>query len=179
MTSLGVSRCGFLVTNLNDSTVHLWRLPDGLALTGGGGVGGGTCEAADGVAAGGGSMAADVELHWASRSPGEVVGGGSDPLDALPQAPLHEFHMAGGRPSRYVLRSCVGGARAGFVACGAEDARLYIWSRLNGQLLDCLEGHTGTINAVAWHPVLPWLLASASDDGTIRTWVAPAAAARQ
>ena len=79
------------------------------------------------------------------------------------------------RPSRYVLRSCVGGATSGFVACGAEDCRLYLWSRHSGDLLECLAGHTGCINAVAWHPRMPHLIASASDDGTIRTWMAAAA----
>lgn len=57
--------------------------------------------------------------------------------------------------------------------------RLYIWSRLSGELLASLPGHSGCINAVAWHPKLPWLLASASDDGTLRTWVAPAAQRQQ
>ena len=72
-------------------------------------------------------------------------------------------------------RSCIGGARSGFVACGAEDGKLYIWSSRSGQQLQCLEGHSGCVNAVAWNPALPWLLASAGDDGTVRTYLAPAA----
>ena len=51
------------------------------------------------------------------------------------------------RPSRFVLRSCVGGADSGFVACGSEDGRLHIWSRRTGELLRCLRGHSGCINA--------------------------------
>ena len=74
-------------------------------------------------------------------------------------------------------RSCIGGARSGFVACGAEDGRVWVWSTRTGQLLQCLEGHAGCVNAVDWSPAMPWLLASASDDGTIRTWLAPAVAA--
>ena len=156
VTSIHLSPCGsFLLANLSDSQVHVWALPPGLAGGGGGpGRGGG------GGGGGGGAY----------RSPG-----GADPLDALPSAPLHELRMGGAKPSRYVLRACVGGARAGFVACGAEDCSIYVWSRRSGELLQSLPGHAGCCNAVAWHPTNPWLMASASDDGTVRTWVAPAA----
>jgi WD40 repeat protein len=79
------------------------------------------------------------------------------------------------RPGRYVLRSCVGGATSGFVACGAEDCLLRIWSRVSGEQLACLSGPAGCVNAVAWHPRNPSLIACASDDATIRTWLAPVA----
>lgn len=51
------------------------------------------------------------------------------------------------------------------------DASIYIYHRTSGKLLERLSGHgEGTVNAVAWHPKLPSLLASCSDDGTVRIW---------
>lgn len=116
VTSLGLSRCGrWLTANLSDSCIHLWSLRD-LAAAGAHPPSplGPPADALNGAAA-----AAAAELQWSPRQ----HGGGGDPFDSLPAAPVHEFRMADARPSRFVLRSCVGGARAGFVACGAEDCR--------------------------------------------------------
>lgn len=73
--------------------------------------------------------------------------------------------------ARNVIRSCFGGATRNFVLSGSEDAKIYVYHRRSGQLLDRLAGHgEGCVNSVAWHPWDFALFASASDDTTVRIW---------
>jgi len=76
----------------------------------------------------------------------------------------------GSTQSRFYLRACFGGVDQAFVACGGEDSEVYIWHKETGKLLHKLTGHSGPVNAVSWNPVNQYLLASASDDHTIRIW---------
>lgn len=66
------------------------------------------------------------------------------------------------------------------ITCSGEDAvltsplppdhKVYIWHRRSELPIAELSGHTRTVNCVTWNPILPGLLASASDDGTVRIW---------
>ncbi|KAF1991176.1 WD40 repeat-like protein [Aulographum hederae CBS 113979] len=73
----------------------------------------------------------------------------------------------------FMIRSSFGGAGDGFVISGSEDSRLYIW-RTTGQLVASLAGHgAGCVNTAVWNPKYRGLIASASDDKTVRLYVPP------
>lgn len=51
-----------------------------------------------------------------------------------------------------------------------SDHKVYIWHRRGELPIAELTGHTRTVNCVSWNPTIPGLMASASDDGTVRVW---------
>ncbi|KAJ8971443.1 hypothetical protein NQ314_000700 [Rhamnusium bicolor] len=70
----------------------------------------------------------------------------------------------------FTIHSTFGGANQDFVASGSEDNQVYIWHVRNEQPIATLQGHTRTVNCVAWNPVYSQMLVSVSDDCTIRVW---------
>ncbi|XP_036326209.1 WD repeat-containing protein 26 homolog [Rhagoletis pomonella] len=74
------------------------------------------------------------------------------------------------RQSKFAIHSCFGGVNESFVASGSEDKLVCIWHIRREEPLGKLAGHTKTVNCVSWNPVYPSLLASASDDATVRIW---------
>ncbi|KAL8201449.1 hypothetical protein R6Q57_012788 [Mikania cordata] len=76
----------------------------------------------------------------------------------------------GHKRSRFIVRACFGGLEQAFIASGSEDSQVYIWHRGSGKLIETLGGHSGAVNCISWNPVNPHMLASASDDRSIRIW---------
>ncbi|KAJ1157844.1 hypothetical protein NDU88_010541 [Pleurodeles waltl] len=70
----------------------------------------------------------------------------------------------------YTIHSCFGGHNEDFIASGSEDHKVYIWHKRSELPIAELTGHTRTVNCVSWNPQVPSLMASASDDGTVRIW---------
>ncbi|KAI3787340.1 hypothetical protein L1987_41743 [Smallanthus sonchifolius] len=76
----------------------------------------------------------------------------------------------GHKRSRFIVRACFGGLEQAFIASGSEDSQVYIWHRGSGELIETLGGHSGAVNCISWNPMNPHMLASASDDRSIRIW---------
>lgn len=56
------------------------------------------------------------------------------------------------------------------ILSSTPDHKVYIWHRRGELPIAELTGHTRTVNCVSWNPTIPGLMASASDDGTVRVW---------
>lgn len=76
----------------------------------------------------------------------------------------------GNTQGTFAIYSCFGGVNESFIASGSEDNNVCIWHIRREEPLLTLTGHTRTVNCVSWNPVYPSMLASCSDDGTVRIW---------
>ncbi|KAL8143033.1 hypothetical protein V2J09_016065 [Rumex salicifolius] len=76
----------------------------------------------------------------------------------------------GHKQQKYVIRSCFGGINSAFIASGSENSEVFIWNRQQSEPIEVLSGHSMTVNCVSWNPKKPHMLASASDDHTVRIW---------
>uniref|UniRef100_A0A1I8ILM4 WD_REPEATS_REGION domain-containing protein n=2 Tax=Macrostomum lignano TaxID=282301 RepID=A0A1I8ILM4_9PLAT len=85
----------------------------------------------------------------------------------------------------YLLHASIGGPNQDFVASGSHDARVCVWHRgcqagdgaQQHLLPDKLSGHGGLVSCVSWNPRHHGMLASASDDCTVRIWLPASLAA--
>ncbi|XP_047337162.1 WD repeat-containing protein WDS homolog [Impatiens glandulifera] len=84
----------------------------------------------------------------------------------------------GHKQQNYVIRSCFGGLNSSFIASGSEDSQVYIWNCKFPEPIEILSGHLATVNSVSWNPKRPRMLASGSDDQTIRIWGGPSSSSR-
>lgn len=50
------------------------------------------------------------------------------------------------------------------------DNKVYVWHLKREKPISVLKGHTRTVNCVSWNPRYHHMLASASDDTTVRIW---------
>lgn len=81
---------------------------------------------------------------------------------------VRKYH--GPKQEKFTIYSCFGGVNKDFLASGSEDHKVYIWHSKSEKPLAVLSGHTRTVNCVSWNSRDPTMLASASDDGTVRIW---------
>jgi WD40 repeat protein len=51
------------------------------------------------------------------------------------------------------------------------DGRVFVWHKLTGTLVQEVEAHQVSCNAVAWNPANPCMFATGGDDGRVRVWV--------
>ncbi|XP_025073905.1 WD repeat-containing protein 26 [Pogonomyrmex barbatus] len=70
----------------------------------------------------------------------------------------------------FTIHSCFGGVNQDFIASGSEDNKVYVWHIKRELPIATLTGHSRTVNCVSWNPVYHQMMASVSDDFTVRIW---------
>jgi NACHT domain- and WD repeat-containing protein len=112
---------------------------------------------------------ADLVTCLAQRSsPGGffAVTGGRDRTARVWQGDCLEHHLTfRGHLGPVSAVLCLDDER---VATGGSDGRIWVWSRLDGRRIRCLDGHTQAVTCLALPT--PGRLLSAARDGTARLW---------
>ncbi|KFA61553.1 hypothetical protein S40285_04003 [Stachybotrys chlorohalonatus IBT 40285] len=57
-----------------------------------------------------------------------------------------------------------------YICIGGVDAKVKIYNAVTGELAECFVGHGGDVNDLATSPIDPSIIASASDDTSVRLW---------
>lgn len=80
----------------------------------------------------------------------------------------------GGPSHQYICSGSIGEETEASLAENDKDkrknGRVVIWSIDDSRPKLELPGHTGHVNAAAWNPINPSMLASCGEDGTVRVW---------
>ena len=84
-------------------------------------------------------LSSDGESALMNLADGEIAlwDGNVEPTQFVPEVRDREL-------GKVVTRSCFGGAREQFVACGGVDGRVHVWRRDTGALLTRHHGRAGT-----------------------------------
>jgi len=98
-----------------------------------------------------------------------LVGQGIHMWDLEDKVMLRKF-QGSVRIGSYHIYSTFGGASDSFIASGSEDNKVYIWHRSRSEPVETLCGHTKVVNCVTWNKRFHGMLASVSDDCTIKIW---------
>lgn len=89
----------------------------------------------------------------------------------------------GQRQEQFIIRSCFGYSNK-LIASGSEDGKVFLWDRINGNIVGVLTAHMAdrpvpsgsnkkfgkNCNVVVWSPTDKALFASGGDDGYIKVW---------
>ncbi|XP_071582141.1 WD repeat-containing protein 26 homolog [Temnothorax nylanderi] len=70
----------------------------------------------------------------------------------------------------FTIHSCFGEVNQDFIASGSEDNKVYVWHIKRELPIATLTRHSRTVNCVSWNPVYHQMMASVSDDFTVRIW---------
>ena len=86
--------------------------------------------------------------------------------------------VSGGSSAHFTLSghqrgvNCLDYASSGdkpYLVSGSDDKTVRVWDYQTKQCVHVLEGHTGNVSSVAFHPTLP-LIVSGSEDGVCKLW---------